>query len=172
MLERPHDADPGGRDDLDLEARARLEVVDDRCPRRIVHGDDQRLADERDRDDEALRGEPWIDQWSQRHVQSDRGEVEEIDVELQAQRPPQLLFGDELQSDDRFPERLLPEPLLGESCRELLGGERVRLHQELAQLRAAPVPLEHRHELAPRQYFLRDEDVAERHVGFRLALHA
>src|SRR2546425_1220567 len=86
--------------------------------------------------------------------------------------PPQLLFGDELQSDDRFPERLLPAPLLGESRRELLGGERVRLHQELAQLRAAPVALENRHELAPRQYFLRDEDVAERHVGFRLALHA
>src|SRR3989441_2890327 len=172
LAPRPPHACPAGRDDLDLETRARLEVVDDRCPRRIVHGDDQRLADARDRDDEALRGESWIDQWSQRHVQSDRGEVEEIDVELEAQHPPQLLFGDERQSDDRFPARLLPAPLLGESRRELLGGERVRLHQELPQLRAAPVALENRHELAPRQYFLRDEDVAERHIGFRLALHA
>jgi len=56
--------------------------------------------------------------------------------------------------------------------RELLGGQGLRLDQELAELRAPAVALENRQELAPRDDLLRDEDVAEQHVGLRLALHA
>src|SRR5439155_21028254 len=141
-------------------------------PRRVVHRDDQGLADPRDRDDEALLREPRVNQRAQRPVQNDRGEVEEIDVELEAQRPPHLLLGDKLQSDDDLAEGLLPSPLLGEGRRELLRREQMSLDQELAELRPAPVALEDRLELAARDDLLGDEDVAERQVGLGLALHA
>jgi len=74
---------------------------------------------------------------------------------------PQLLLRDVFQPDDDLPERLLPAALFGEGCRELLGGQGLRLDQELAELGVALVAFEHRQELAPGDDFLRDEDVAE-----------
>src|SRR5207249_11881845 len=68
-----------GGDHRDVEPRARLEVVDDRGPRRIVHRHDQGVADARDRDDLALLGESWIDERSERQVEHDRVEVEVVD---------------------------------------------------------------------------------------------
>ena len=163
--ERSPDARPGRRDDLDLAARAGLEVIDDRGPRGVVHRHDQRAADARDRDDQIFPGKPRIDQRAQRSVRLDRVEIEEVDVELQTQGLTQLLLGRVLQADDRLTQRLFPAPLLGERRRELLGGEDPRLDQELAELGLALVALQDREELAPRDDPLGHEDVAERRVA-------
>ncbi len=69
-------------------------------------------------------------------------------------------------------ERLLPAALLGEGHLELGGRDRLRLDQELAELRAPPVAVEDRQELAARDHLLGDEDVAEEHVRLRLALQS
>src|SRR5262249_62318075 len=53
---------------------------------------------------------------------------------------------------------------------QLARRDRARLDQELAELGAATMAIEDRQELAARDNLLRDEDLAEQHVGRRLAL--
>ena len=78
--------------------------MDDGRPRRIVHRHDQRVADARDRHDERAPREAWVDERVEGSVQPDRVQVEEVDVQLQAERLPHLLLGDVLQPDDDLAE--------------------------------------------------------------------
>src|SRR5207245_4007355 len=77
-----------------------------------------------------------------------------------------------LQPDDDLAERLLPALLLGERGLELFRRNRLRLDEQLAEPRAAPVAIEDRQELVARDHLLGDEDLAEQHVRLRLTLHA
>jgi hypothetical protein len=169
--QRAPDALGRGRDHLDVEAGARLEVVDDRRPGRIVHRHDQGLSDASDRHDQLFLGESRIDECPQRQVEHDRVEVEEVDVKLLAEGPPHLLLGHVAKAHDHFADRLLPAALLREGGLELFRGYRLGLDEELAEPRAAPVTVEDRQELAARDDLLGDEDLAQQHVFLRLALN-
>ena len=93
-------------------------------------------------------------------------------MELKAQRLPELLLGDEPEPYHDLADRLLPSPLLGQGRRELLGGERPGLDQQITDLGAPLVALEHRRELAAGDDSLADQDVAEGHIGLGQPLPA
>jgi hypothetical protein len=119
-----------------------------------------------------LHGELLVDQRPERRIERHGVEREEADVQLPAERLAQALLGDVPQPEQRRAQAAATLSLARQGLLQLRARDVPAFHQHRAQARAAPMALEHAHELITRDEPLRDEDLAEWRVPFQRGLHA
>ena len=130
----------------------------------IVHADGQALPDARNRHQRTAAGIAAVDEPAQAGVDRHPIEVEERDVQLDAERLPHRLVGDVVETNEELADRQLQLRLLFQGVLQLFGGDRTAAHQHLAKLRPLVGALEHQVQLALRHEVLMHQQLAERHV--------
>ena len=113
-----------------------------------------------------------VDEVPQRGIDDNRIEHEELDVQLSAERFAHALLGHQPEPDQHLAERLTRAALLGQRGLELLRTQLAASEEEIAELAAAPVALENRHQLIPRDDVLGDEDMSQGGISLVRGLHA
>src|SRR5262249_51856112 len=166
-LDRSHELLRDGGYDLDLQAEVRFELFDQGHLRWVVHGDDQNLAEAEQWHDQVPGRELLGNDTGKLLVDGDLVEVEEVHVQLRAQRVSHRDLVDVAERDERLAQGHALAPLVGERLLELRRSDASGLDEDRAQPRALAVPRQHRVELLARDELFGEQHLAEWHVGAR-----